>query len=450
MELPGRGRALRAIWSQSEAEVLAYMDVDLSTDLNALLPLVAPLLSGHSDLAIGTRLARGSRVVRGPKRELISRGYNLLLRTLLGARFSDAQCGFKAIRRDQARALLPLTQDTGWFFDTELLVLAERAGLRIHEIPVDWIDDLDSRVDIVATALADLRGMARLGVGLRARLHPGPAAARTGRRPRPAPAAGGPAAADRPVHGHRRGQHDRLRGCCSCCCRLAMPAQAANVLSLLVTAVANTAANRRLTFGISGRPDAARHQVKGLIAFGIGLALTSGALAVLHCGRARPAGRGLRCWSRPTWSPPCIRFLLYRHWVFGRPERRRTPGRPAAAPVDRTSTGTKWLPRESEPLERDHLRSRPRHATGRPAAGRARRLLRGPQADPRWARPALLGLLALTAVLYLWDLSRNGWANDFYAAAVQAGTKSWKAFFFGSFDAVQLHHRGQDARPRCG
>src|SRR6201996_4694695 len=162
MEQPGRGRALRAIWSQSEAEVLAYMDVDLSTDLNALLPLVAPLVSGHSDLAIGTRLARGSRVIRGPRRELISRGYNLLLRTLMGARFSDAQCGFKAIRRDQARALLPLATDTGWFFDTELLVLAERAGLRIHEIPVDWVDDADSRVDILATALSDLRGMARL------------------------------------------------------------------------------------------------------------------------------------------------------------------------------------------------------------------------------------------------------------------------------------------------
>jgi len=166
MEQPGRGRALRAIWSASDAEVLAYMDVDLSTDLNALLPLVAPLVSGHSDLAIGTRLARGSRVIRGPKRELISRCYNMLLHACMGARFSDAQCGFKAIRREQARVLLPLTRDTGWFFDTELLVLAERAGLRIHEIPVDWIDDLDSRVDIVATALADLRGMARLGGGL--------------------------------------------------------------------------------------------------------------------------------------------------------------------------------------------------------------------------------------------------------------------------------------------
>ncbi len=165
MEAPGRGRALRAIWSQSEAEVLAYMDVDLSTDLNALLPLVALLLSGHSDVAIGTRLARGSRVIRGPKREVISRCYNMLLRACLGARFSDAQCGFKAIRREPAQALLPLTEDNGWFFDTELLVLAERAGLRIHEIPVDWIDDLDSRVDIMATAAADLRGMLRLGRG---------------------------------------------------------------------------------------------------------------------------------------------------------------------------------------------------------------------------------------------------------------------------------------------
>src|SRR6516162_6901498 len=162
LERPGRGHALRSVWSASRADVLAYMDVDLSTDLNALLPLVAPLLSGHSDLAIGTRLARGARVVRGPRREVISRCYNALLHATLGAGFSDAQCGFKAIRADQARLLLPLTRDTGWFFDSELLVLAERAGLRIHEIPVDWIDDPDSRVRVVPTALADLRGIARL------------------------------------------------------------------------------------------------------------------------------------------------------------------------------------------------------------------------------------------------------------------------------------------------
>ncbi|KUN82074.1 glycosyl transferase [Streptomyces bungoensis] len=162
LPLKGRGRALRTVWSASRAPVLAYTDVDLSTGLAALLPLVAPLVSGHSDLAIGTRLAPGSRVVRGVKREVVSRGYNALLRRTLAVGFSDAQCGFKAVRRDAAERLLPLVRDGGWFFDTELLVLAERAGLRIHEVPVDWVDDPDSSVDILATALADLRGIARL------------------------------------------------------------------------------------------------------------------------------------------------------------------------------------------------------------------------------------------------------------------------------------------------
>jgi len=158
----GRGRALRAAWLASEAPVVAYTDVDLSTDLDALLPLVAPLLSGHSGIAVGSRLAPGAHVVRGPKRELISRAYNLLLRTILRAGFRDAQCGFKAVRTDVARRLLPSVEDNGWFFDTELLVLAQRAGVRVHEVPVDWVDDPDSRVAIVSTAWADLRGMWRL------------------------------------------------------------------------------------------------------------------------------------------------------------------------------------------------------------------------------------------------------------------------------------------------
>ncbi len=162
----GRGRALKRTWSASESDVLVYMDVDLSTDLAALLPLVAPLVSGHSDLAIGSRLSRASRVERGAKRELVSRTYNLILRRTLRARFSDAQCGFKAIRRAAARELLPLVEDDAWFFDTELLVVAERAGLRIHEVPVDWTDDPESSVDIVRTALDDLAGVARLGRSL--------------------------------------------------------------------------------------------------------------------------------------------------------------------------------------------------------------------------------------------------------------------------------------------
>jgi hypothetical protein len=162
LDQKGRGRALRAVWGASSAEVVAYMDVDLATGLDALLPLVAPLLSGHSDVAIGTRLADGSRVVRGPRREAISRIYNFLIHLVLGNHFSDAQCGFKALRADVARALLPLVDDEQWFFDTELLVLAERNGLRIHEVPVDWVDDPDSRVDVTRTAIDDLKGIARL------------------------------------------------------------------------------------------------------------------------------------------------------------------------------------------------------------------------------------------------------------------------------------------------
>jgi glycosyltransferase involved in cell wall biosynthesis len=158
----GRGRALRTAWSASRAEVLAYMDVDLSTDLNGLFPLIAPLLSGHSDVAIGTRLHRCARVTRSRRRELISRCYNRLLRVAFRAGFSDAQCGFKAIRASAAAPLLPLVVDEGWFFDTELLVLAQRRGLRIHEVPVDWVEGDDSRVEIVPTALAGLRGVGRL------------------------------------------------------------------------------------------------------------------------------------------------------------------------------------------------------------------------------------------------------------------------------------------------
>ena len=211
----GAGRCTQ-VWAASEAPILAYMDVDLSTDLAALLPLVAPLISGHSDLAIGSRLPRGSRVVRGPKREMISRCYNLILRGALSARFSDAQCGFKAIRRDVAARLLPLVEDNAWFFDTELLVLAQRAGLRIHEVPVDWVDDPDSRVDIVSTALADLRGIWRLGQALATGCAADPGAARRSGPGRAAPRrgrdAGGAGRARRPAGPLRRRRHREHAG----------------------------------------------------------------------------------------------------------------------------------------------------------------------------------------------------------------------------------------------
>ena len=162
LDRKGRGLALRAAWSASTSQVVAYMDIDLSTDLHALLPMIAPLASGHSEVAIGSRRAPGATVARGPKRELISRTYNLMLRAMFATQVRDMQCGFKAVRTDIARELLPAIEDNGWFFDTELLLLAERNGLRIHQVPVDWIDDPDSRVDIARTARDDLCGAIRL------------------------------------------------------------------------------------------------------------------------------------------------------------------------------------------------------------------------------------------------------------------------------------------------
>jgi putative flippase GtrA len=313
----GRGRALKRAWSASDAPVLAYMDVDLSTDLNALLPLVAPLLSGHSDLSIGSRLARGSRVVRGPKREFISRSYNRILRTALSARFSDAQCGFKAIRRDVAEQLLPLVEDTGWFFDTELLVLAQRAGLRIHEVPVDWIDDPDSRVDIVATALADVRGIARLGRALfNGRLPLATLRSRFGRAPL--------------VEGVPAGMLPQLLrfagiGALSTVAFLALyallrpaaGAQAANFIALLSTAVANTALNRRLTFAIRGSGGVVRHQLQGLLLFALGLTLNAGALAALNVlAPSHGHGAELAVLLVANGVTTLLRFVLMRAWVF--------------------------------------------------------------------------------------------------------------------------------------
>ncbi|MBL7257165.1 glycosyltransferase [Paractinoplanes lichenicola] len=327
----GRGRALKQVWTHSDAAVMAYMDVDLSTDLGALLPLVAPLISGHSDLAIGSRLARGSRVVRGAKREFISRGYNLLLRGTLAARFTDAQCGFKAIRSDVAARLLPMVEDTGWFFDTEMLVLAERAGLRIHEVPVDWVDDPDSRVDIVPTAMADLRGIVRLmrafGAG---RLPLATLREQLGRNP--LPVAGVPAGLT--------GQLIRFAavGVASTLAylglyallRLGMGPQPANLLALLATAIANTAANRRLTFNVRGNEGAWRQQAQGLIVFAVGLGLTSGALALLdalHSAPAKPVELAVLILANLLAT--AVRFLMLRLWVF---RSRRVPTQAHSTP----------------------------------------------------------------------------------------------------------------------
>ncbi len=283
----GRGRALRRVWSTSDADVVAYMDVDLSTGLEALLPLVAPLVSGHSDLAIGTRLANGSRVVRGPRRELISRAYNRLLRLCLRTHFSDAQCGFKAARTETVKQLLPLVEDQAWFFDTELLTVAERAGLRIHEVPVDWVDDPDSKVAIVRTAVEDLLGIARL---------------------------------------YGEIWRFALVGVASTVLYLLLflglrellPALAANAAALGLSAVANTAANRRFTFGRRGPERLLRHHAQGLLVFGLCLGLTSLALLGLEAlapGAPRAVELGVLVLANAAAT--LLRYFLLRLWVFG-------------------------------------------------------------------------------------------------------------------------------------
>lgn len=180
LEQKGRGRALRRAWSTSDADIVSYMDVDLSTNLDAFVPLVTAIAEGGYDVAIGSRLTRGARVTRQWKRELISRGYNLLIRLFFPRRtFADAQCGFKAVSRRAVDELLPLVENNHWFFDSELLLRALQRGYRVAEVPVAWIEDLDTRVKIAKTALEDVRGL------IRVRLSSPPTAFRPISPPRP-------------------------------------------------------------------------------------------------------------------------------------------------------------------------------------------------------------------------------------------------------------------------
>lgn len=164
LQLPekGRGRALKQAWVSSKADILAYMDIDLSTNLDSFKPMITSLITGDAGLATGSRLMKESRTRRGFKREIISRCYNRIIRTTMKTNFVDAQCGFKAIRRDLAQKLLPHIKDKAWFFDTELLVKAEYEGYKIHEEPVEWVEDADSRVRIVETAADDIKGLSRV------------------------------------------------------------------------------------------------------------------------------------------------------------------------------------------------------------------------------------------------------------------------------------------------
>tara|TARA_B100000315_G_C14493783_1_gene548908 strand:+ start:367 stop:1131 length:765 start_codon:yes stop_codon:yes gene_type:complete len=157
----GRGRAVRKAWEESEADILSYMDVDLSTRLNYFNELVDELIKGN-DIATGSRLMKKSEVKRSFLREILSQGYNIIVKAVLFTNFSDAQCGFKAVKQRVVKEILPLIKDNEWFFDTELLVLGEKLGYKIKDIPIKWIEDQDSRVKLFKTVCNYLKNIIRL------------------------------------------------------------------------------------------------------------------------------------------------------------------------------------------------------------------------------------------------------------------------------------------------
>ncbi len=160
----GRGRAVKKTWLASNADYCVYMDLDLSTDITHLPELIGSLRDKRYDISIGSRLAKGARVEgRTLLREITSRVLNyLFIRLVFQTHFTDAQCGFKAISRAAVKELLPFVEDNGWFFDGELLIVGEKSGYKIYEIPVHWIDNPGSTVRLLSTISEDISAMLRL------------------------------------------------------------------------------------------------------------------------------------------------------------------------------------------------------------------------------------------------------------------------------------------------
>jgi putative flippase GtrA len=321
VETRGKGAAIKAAWQNSPAEIVAYMDADLSTGLQALLPLIASLVSGHSEIAIGTRLAGGARTRRSARRELVSRCYNGLLRMAFGARFTDSSCGFKAARAAAVRPLLDKIVDDQWFFDTELLLLAESNGLRVHEVPVDWVEDVDSRVRFWDTTTCDLRGLMRLARAMSrgdvvadveahpalCTVHPDPVLA--------TPRAvmwrklmwfAGIGAASTVVH---CGIYALLRSLWS------LPW--ANLFAFVVTAMLNTEANRRWTFNKAGGPRHRLHLRSGALLAAYYLFSTAAVTVVTDMGRLGRIGE-ITTLVIAYATLTVLRFVALDRWVFNR------------------------------------------------------------------------------------------------------------------------------------
>ena len=323
----GRGAAIKAAWRASTADIVAYMDVDLSTGLEGLLPLVAPLVSGHCEITVGTRLGRGSRIRRSLKREIVSRTYNAITRHVFGLRTSDTSAGFKAARRDAVLGLLDAVEDDHWFFDTEMLMLAEHNGLRVHEVPLDWVEDIDSRVKVTQTAMGNLKGLVRVGRAI---------AAGKGRVDVPEIPQLRATHPDAVLAEPRAATLAKFLGFCVIGVistvlytilyfplRVPLTPAGANLVALVLVGVANTEANRRWTFNRGGGHRLGLH-VRAALLFAATYLLTT--LAVLALDLIVP-GAGpviellvlILAYALMT----LLRFVVLDRWVFARHRKER-------------------------------------------------------------------------------------------------------------------------------
>ncbi|MEV2266683.1 glycosyltransferase [Nonomuraea africana] len=323
----GKGAAIKAAWTASPADVLVFMDVDLSTDLRGLLPLVAAVASGHCEIAIGTRLGHGARIRRGLKRELISRMYNGVLRVGFSARFSDATCGFKAAKAEVIRPVLDRVADTGWFFDTELLLVAQYNGVRIREVPVDWVEDADTRVNVWRTAAEDVRGLVRVSRAMAT----GAAWAEVPPIPELRPAHPDAALPVPRLETLRKVTLFALVGLASTVVHMLLYLTArqmagpglANLVALALTSLANTEANRRWTFNRPGGHRVVMH-LRAALLFFLTYAVTTGSVGLaLHEWPELPRLAEGGILLAVSIAMAILRFTLLDRWVF-----RSSGGRP--------------------------------------------------------------------------------------------------------------------------
>jgi len=162
----GKGAAVKNAWEKYSSDVYMFMDSDLATDIHGIPMLVEPLRLETSDIACGSRFLRESAVERSLIRRVTSFGYRLVVKLLLSIKVRDLPCGFKAINEKAKKALLSKIESDGWFFDSELIILGEKLGLRVQEIPVRWREPIEtgrkSKVKIISLSIEYVKEVVKI------------------------------------------------------------------------------------------------------------------------------------------------------------------------------------------------------------------------------------------------------------------------------------------------